>query len=98
MSQKKRTKSYEAFTASKRGVLLTTDLGARGIDIEGVEWIVQFDPPKNLEVFVHRSGRTARAGLGGNCLLLLLSHELDLLKLLSVRKFTCSEYAEEIGV
>lgn len=58
----------------------------------GLDWIVQFDPPKNLETFVHRAGRTARAGSCGNCILFLLSHELDFLKLLKVRNLDCQEY------
>lgn len=52
-------------------VLLTTDLAARGIDIPGVDWIVQFDPPQDSDQFVHRIGRTARAGKQGNSLLLI---------------------------
>jgi len=43
-------------------VLLTTDICARGIDIPNVAWIIQFDPPSDSDQFVHRIGRTARAG------------------------------------
>ncbi len=73
-------------------MLFTTDLGARGIDIEGLDWIIHFDPPKNIETFIHRSGRTARAGLDGSCLLFLQEHERDFLKLLSMRKLEAKEY------
>ena len=46
MVQKKRTKTYEAFAAAASGVLLSTDVAARGIDIPDVDWIVQYDAPQ----------------------------------------------------
>ena len=42
------------------GLLICTDVMARGIDIADISWVVQFDPPSNAEAFVHRCGRTAR--------------------------------------
>ena len=56
-------------------MLLTTDLAARGIDIPDVDWIVQFDPPQWSDQFVHRIGRTARAGRQGQSLLFLTENE-----------------------
>ena len=56
-------------------MLLTTDLAARGIDIPDVDWIVQFDPPQWSDQFVHRIGRTARAGRQGQSLILLNHNE-----------------------
>ena len=56
-------------------MLLTTDLAARGIDIPDVDWIIQFDPPQWSDQFVHRIGRTARAGRQGQSLLLLTENE-----------------------
>jgi len=50
-------------------------LAARGIDIPEVDWIVQFDPPQWSDSFVHRIGRTARAGRSGQSLLLLMKNE-----------------------
>jgi superfamily II DNA/RNA helicase len=49
----------------KHLILLTTDLSARGIDIPDVDWIIQYDPPQWSDSFVHRIGRTARAGRQG---------------------------------
>lgn len=47
---------------------------ARGLDISGIDWVVQFDIPKHSSWFVHRSGRTARSGRAGKALL-MLTHE-----------------------
>jgi ATP-dependent RNA helicase DDX55/SPB4 len=67
--QKTRKKQYHSFLNSEYGILLTTDLSARGIDIPNVKIVIQFDPPKNEEIFIHRAGRTARVGMEGkvNC-------------------------------
>ena len=81
MVQKKRLKTMEDFRKPERrsglvvssvaGVLFCTDVAARGIDIPDVDWIVQFDPPQDPAFFVHRVGRTARAGRKGQSLLML---------------------------
>ena len=66
----------EEFRACKGPrVLLATDLVARGIDVADVEWIIQFDCPQDPAFFVHRVGRTARAGRLGSALALLLPNE-----------------------
>ena len=46
-------------------MLLATDVAARGLDVKGVEYVVHYQLPRSAEVYVHRSGRTARAGAGG---------------------------------
>ncbi|KAK6641207.1 hypothetical protein RUM44_012916 [Polyplax serrata] len=72
---RKRHKVLESFRASDSGVLLCTDVMARGIDIPEVDWVIQFDIPTNSASFVHRVGRTARNGLPGSSLLFLLPSE-----------------------
>ena len=57
------------------GLLVTTDVMARGIDIVDIDWVVQFDPPSNAAAFVHRCGRTARSGQRGSAVVLLQPNE-----------------------
>ena len=62
----------EYLSTTDRGVVLVcTDVAARGIDIPDVDWIVQYDPPTDPDFYVHRVGRTARAGRSGSALLFL---------------------------
>ncbi|KAL7675507.1 hypothetical protein ACOME3_001776 [Neoechinorhynchus agilis] len=78
--QAKRTSTFFEFCEAKKGVLLCTDVAARGLDIPAVDWIVQYDPPDDPKEYIHRVGRTARAGAHGNALLFLTPSELGLLK------------------
>ena len=66
ITQKKRNFEYKRFLSCKNGILLSTDLSARGIDVPNVDIIIQFDPPKNEEIYIHRVGRTARVGKQGS--------------------------------
>ena len=76
----------------RAGCLLCTDVAARGLDIPDVHWVVQYDPPQDPSVFVHRVGRTARMGRTGHALVFLLPHELAYVEFLRRRKVrvTCS--------
>ncbi len=64
-SQNARTRALEDFRAGKLRVLVATDIAARGLDIKGVGLVVNFDLPDEPESYVHRIGRTARAGAAG---------------------------------
>lgn len=61
MQQRQRLKSMDQFRSSPQAVLVATDVAARGLDIPMVDHVIHYDLPRSLEVFVHRSGRTARA-------------------------------------
>jgi superfamily II DNA/RNA helicase len=63
--QNRRTRALAAFTAGDVQVLVATDVAARGIHVEGVEQVVHFDLAEDTKTYVHRSGRTARAGAVG---------------------------------
>ena len=75
MAPKKRKGLYEKFTSSSSGVMFCTDVAARGIDIPDVDWIVQMSAPKDPSFFVHRIGRTARAGRKGGALIFMSEEE-----------------------
>eukprot|EP00208_Stichococcus_sp_RCC1054_P007841 CAMPEP_0206152396 /NCGR_PEP_ID=MMETSP1473-20131121/39306_1 /ASSEMBLY_ACC=CAM_ASM_001109 /TAXON_ID=1461547 /ORGANISM="Stichococcus sp, Strain RCC1054" /LENGTH=510 /DNA_ID=CAMNT_0053549955 /DNA_START=156 /DNA_END=1685 /DNA_ORIENTATION=- len=71
--QQKRTATFFEFCQAETGVLLCTDVAARGLDIPAVDWIIQYDPPDDPKEYIHRVGRTARGKGGkGRALLLLL--------------------------
>ncbi|XP_012273718.1 probable ATP-dependent RNA helicase DDX55 homolog [Orussus abietinus] len=70
-----RHKVFEQFRCAESGLLMCTDVMARGIDIPEVHWVLQYDPPATASCFVHRCGRTARIGNTGNSLLFLLESE-----------------------
>ena len=71
MAQGDRTSSLLRFTKAGAGVLLCTDVAARGLDFPAVTAIIQFDPPGTAEEYVHRVGRTARLGHAGEALLFI---------------------------
>ncbi|KAG8818288.1 ATP-dependent RNA helicase [Serendipita sp. 411] len=90
--QQKRTNTFFEFCNAKLGILLCTDVAARGLDIPEVDWIVQFDPPDDPRDYIHRVGRTARAGKTGKSLLFLLESELGFLRYLKESKVPLNEY------
>lgn len=85
MKQNKRNKIFQDFVSNQKGVLIATDVIARGIDLPDVNWILQFDPPQDPNFYIHRVGRTARAGREGNALLMLLDHEDTYIRYLELK-------------
>merc|ERR1711939_176233 len=69
--QKDRLLKLEKFAKAKRGVLICTDVAARGLDLPPISAVVHFQVPRTLELFIHRSGRTARANREGEAICLL---------------------------
>ncbi|KAL7415002.1 P-loop containing nucleoside triphosphate hydrolase protein [Mrakia frigida] len=61
LQQKQRLKNLDRFKASPNGILLATDIAARGLDIPSVDHVIHYQLPRSADVYVHRSGRTARA-------------------------------------
>jgi ATP-dependent RNA helicase RhlE len=79
-SQGQRERALGAFKDGKTRVLVATDIAARGIDIDSVTHVVNFELPEVAEAYVHRIGRTARAGAGGQAISLCDHEERDLLR------------------
>jgi len=90
--QQKRTSTFFEFCNAESGILLCTDVAARGLDIPAVDWIVQYDPTDDPREYIHRVGRTARAGGKGRALLFLLPTELGFLRYLKQAKVPLNEY------
>ncbi|XP_013925905.1 PREDICTED: ATP-dependent RNA helicase DDX24 [Thamnophis sirtalis] len=76
MHQKQRLKNLERFAEQNSCPLLTTDVAARGLDIPYVQHVIHYQVPRTSELYVHRSGRTARAANEGLSLLLIGPHDL----------------------
>jgi ATP-dependent RNA helicase RhlE len=74
-TQRARNTALESFRNGKVPILVATDVAARGIDVDNIAMVVNFDVPREPEVYVHRVGRTARAGAEGVALTLMSSDE-----------------------
>ncbi len=79
-SQSQRTRTLDAFRGGRLKVLVATDLAARGIDVDGITHVFNYELPHEPEVYVHRIGRTARAGTRGVAVTLCDSEERTLLR------------------
>ncbi|CAB3375208.1 Hypothetical predicted protein [Cloeon dipterum] len=91
--QTKRTSTFFQFCNAETGILLCTDVAARGLDIPAVDWIVQYDPPDDPKEYIHRVGRTARGeGSQGHALLILRPEELGFLRYLKQARVPLNEF------
>ena len=75
-SQSQRTRALADFAQGRVQVLVASDVAARGIHVEGVASVIHYDPPEDHKAYVHRSGRTARAGQGGVVVSLVLPEQV----------------------
>ena len=66
LTQSQRTRALERFTSGKVSVLIATDVAARGLDLDDITHVINYDPPRDHKDYVHRVGRTARAGRSGS--------------------------------
>ncbi|CAN7141782.1 unnamed protein product [Brassica rapa subsp. narinosa] len=89
--QNARDKALASFTKASSGVLLCTDVAARGLDIPGIDYVVQYDPPQDPKMFNHRVGRTARLGKEGRSIVFLLPEEEDYVEFMRRRGVFCQE-------
>ncbi|RZF42739.1 hypothetical protein LSTR_LSTR007716 [Laodelphax striatellus] len=91
MTQSERTSIFKTFRAAESGVLFCTDVAARGLDLPNVDWIIQYTAPTTPSDYVHRVGRTARAGLSGSALIFLAPSELPFITMLEQKNIKLTE-------
>jgi len=96
MKQNERLQVFQDFRKSASGVLLCTDVAARGLDLPCVDWIVQYTPPVSVPDYVHRVGRTARIGAKGSSVIFLLPSEAEFVKMLESSKIPLAEMTLEL--
>ena len=77
LSQGARERNLAAFSTGSAKVLVATDIAARGIHVDDIELVVHLDPPTEHKAYLHRSGRTARAGAGGTVVTVMLPEQAD---------------------
>jgi ATP-dependent RNA helicase RhlE len=77
---RQRRKALESFAEGKVRVLVATDVAQRGLDIEGISHVVNYDVPRDPEAYVHRAGRTGRAGASGTAVTFVSAGELAAMK------------------
>lgn len=92
MQQSERTNSLHRFRAGAARVLVSTDLGGRGLDIPSVELVINYDIPRDPDDFIHRVGRTARAGRKGDAISFVTPNDLD--RILAIEERICRKMDE----
>jgi ATP-dependent RNA helicase DeaD len=93
MTQGQRERVMGKFRRGEISVLVATDVAARGIDVEGIDAVFNYDVPNDPEYYVHRIGRTARAGRGGKSFTLVSPHEMPRLK--EIQRYAGISIAQE---
>jgi len=91
IAQNQREVTLKRFKEKKFSVLVATDVAARCLDIPSVDLVVQVEPPKDTETYIHRSGRTARAGREGTCITFYTIKQKNLVQMIESQagiKFT----------
>lgn len=76
MLQDKRNKAIERFKSGEIKILVATDVASRGLDIDDITHVINFDLPRKVDIYVHRIGRTARAGSKGTAISLVEAHDM----------------------
>jgi ATP-dependent RNA helicase SrmB len=76
MPQDKRNTAISRFKSGEIKVLVATDVAARGLDIDDISHVVNFDMPRKVDIYIHRIGRTGRAGNKGTAISLVEAHDM----------------------
>lgn len=94
MPQDKRQKAIKAFTTGFKNVLVATDVAARGLDVADVTHVINFDMPRTSDVYLHRIGRTGRAGKKGTAISLVEAHDMPVLA--KIERFVGEKLARRV--
>lgn len=78
LSQTARLGALGKFRAKSRDILVATDVAARGLDIDSVDVVINFDLPEDSKTYIHRVGRTARAGLSGYAISIVTQYDIEI--------------------
>lgn len=97
-SQNARTRALRDFRSGVVPVLVATDIASRGIDVEQITHVINFDMPIDAETYVHRIGRTARAGASGSAISMCDREEMGVLRLIERRTQAVLEVVKETPV
>ena len=79
MPQDKRNKAVERLKDAKVNVMVATDVAARGLDIDDISHVINFDMPRKADIYLHRIGRTGRAGNKGTAISLVEAHDMGVI-------------------
>jgi len=94
MPQKKRFENLDDFKNKKNNILVSTDISSRGLDIMNVELVLNYDIPRHPQDYIHRVGRTARAGNKGLAVSFVSQYDIELIK--SIEEEICMKMSEKI--
>ena len=92
-SQPQRQRALDGFKQGKYRVLVATDIAARGIDVDGISHVINYDVPRDAEDYVHRIGRTGRAGASGDAFTFVSGEDRDAMR--RIERFTGRRYQIE---
>ncbi len=90
LTQQQRDKVMQRFREKSIQLLIATDVAARGIDVEGITHVINYELPDDMEVYTHRSGRTARAGKSGICI--SICHSREAFKIRQIEKMINAQF------
>ena len=96
LTQQERTRTYNQFCKDAEGILLCTDVAARGLDLPAVDYILQYDAPEDTADYIHRVGRTARMGRKGQAILFLTSEEMEYLNILKDKSVSAANPKQSV--
>jgi superfamily II DNA/RNA helicase len=96
LSQPARDRNLAAFSTGVARVLVATDIAARGVHVDGVELVVHVDPPTEHKAYLHRSGRTARAGNAGDVVTVVLPEQRRDVQVL-MRRAGINVHPQQVG-